>query len=346
MVVFAITARDKAAWGGCGWSGPYDGDVTSTGPGDRSVVSVAVDDTPWCATGAELVADRLFALGASAVSELVDADGVGPRLVGDLPSSALGALTDSGLVFEVLEVDPTWNDGWRDHATVVTVGERLALRPEWVAGRGGGSDGGDADQDDAEVGTGQNDGAADGVSGGRVEIVLDAADAFGSGSHATTRLCLEAVERLGSEGSLLGARVLDVGSGTGVLGVAALLLADGASLVAVDVEPAAVAATVRTAELNGVSDRVVEVSDRPVADVVAAHGPFDLVLANLLVPIIEALGSDLAAAVAPGGHLVLSGLLSDPETGQVDRAVAALGHDVEVRHVLATDGWAAVVLHR
>ena len=106
------------------------------------------------------------------------------------------------------------------------------------------------------------------------------------------------------------------------------------------------AATVRTAELNGVSDRVVEVSDRPVADVVAAHGLFDLVLANLLVPIIEALGSDLAAAVAPGGHLVLSGLLSDPETGQVDRAVAALGHDVEVRHVLATDGWAAVVLHR
>ncbi|RUP35946.1 MAG: methyltransferase domain-containing protein, partial [Gordonia sp. (in: high G+C Gram-positive bacteria)] len=151
-------------------------------------------------------------------------------------------------------------------------------------------------------------------------------------------LCLEVLEGLGAE--LAGARVLDVGSGTGVLGVAALVLGAG-SLVAVDVDPAAVAATGRTAELNGVSDRVVEVSSRPVAEVTADHGAFDVVLANLLIPIIETLGPELAAAVAPGGRLILSGLLADPSLGQVDRALAAVGANFGASNELDRDGWAA-----
>ena len=180
---------------------------------------------------------------------------------------------------------------------------------------------------------------ADPADAGRVEIVLDATHAFGSGSHPTTRPRLEVLEGLGAE--LAGARVLDVGSGTGVLGVAALVLGAG-SLVAVDVDPAAVAATGRTAELNGVSDRAVEVSSRPVAEVTADHGPFDVVLANLLIPIIETLGPELAAPY-PGGHLVLSGLLADPSLGQADRALAAVGANFGAPNELDRDGWAAVV---
>ncbi|MBS1838759.1 MAG: 50S ribosomal protein L11 methyltransferase, partial [Actinobacteria bacterium] len=231
------------------------------------------------------------------------------RLVADLPARALDRLDGP---YEVLEHDPSWDDAWRDHATAVPVGDRLLLRPEWVT--------------------------AEPADAGRVEIVLDAAHAFGSGSHPTTRVCVEALEGLADE--LAGARVLDVGSGTGVLGVAALVLGAG-SLVAVDVDSPAVAATDRTAELNGVSDRLVEVSSRTVAEVSADHGPFDVVVANLLIPIIETLGPDLAAAVAPGGRLILSGLLADPSLRQVDRALAAIGSS----EVWETGGGRAADLH-
>lgn len=285
------------------------------GPSGRSVVAVVADDTPFCSTGPELLADRLFSLGASAVSELLSPDGAGLRLVADLPVSSLAALEAIGQPYEVLEVDPSWSGGWRDHAVGVPVGERLVVRPEWV------------DADPAHT--------------GRVEVIVDAADSFGSGSHPTTRLCLEAVARLA--GSAAPGRVLDVGSGTGVLGVAALVLGES-SLTAVDVDPAAVEATRRTAELNGVADRLAEVSERSVPEVVGERGPFDIVLANLLVPIIEELGPQLATATAPGGHLVLSGLLSDAASGQVDRAIAAVGPGLDVVEVLECDGWAAVVL--
>lgn len=292
-----------------------DGAPGPEGPSGRSVVAVVADDTPFCSTGPELLADRLFSLGASAVSELPSPDGAGLRLVADLPVSSIAALDALGQPYEVLEVDPSWSGGWRDHAVAVAVGERLVVRPEWV------------DVDPSHH--------------GRVEVVVDAADSFGSGSHPTTRLCLEAVERLAGSGAL--GRVLDVGSGTGVLGVAGLLLG-ASSLTAVDVDPAAVEATCRTAELNGVADRLDETSERSVSQVVGERGPFDVVLANLLVPIIEELGSQLATATAPGGHLVLSGLLSDRASGQVDRAIAAVDPGLDVVEVLERDGWAAVVL--
>lgn len=276
----------------------------------RVVVSVAAEDTPFCATGIELVADRLFGLGASAVSEL-SADTFGlVRLVADLPVGSIDALAVSGLEFTLLEADPTWSDGWKEHARVVLVGERLAVRPEWVR----------SDPD---------------LVGDRIEVVLDAADAFGSCSHPTTRLCLGAIERILRSGD----RVLDVGSGTGVLGVSALMLG-AASLVAVDVEPAAVAATSRSVELNHVMGRLVEVSSRSVGEVTTEHGPFDLVLANLLIPTIEELGADLANSISTGGRLVLSGVLVD----QVERAVRALGSRHAVREVLEEAGWAAVIV--
>lgn len=274
------------------------------------VVAVTAEDTPYCSTGVDIVADRLFGLGASAVSELQDATGGAVRIVADLPVGALAGLEESDLAFELLEVDPAWSDRWRDHATAVAVGRRFVVRPEWVP----------HDED---------------LARGRVEVLVDAADAFGSGSHPTTRLCLAAVEQVVAPGDA----VLDVGCGTGVLGVAALLLGAG-SLVAVDVDPAAIGATLRTASLNGVADRVGEVSQRPVADVTVDHGPFDLVLANLLIPVIETLGRDLAAATRSGGHLVLSGLLDD----QVDRAVAAVGAGRDDVDVVRDDDWVAVVV--
>lgn len=305
--------------------------------GGQVIVAVEVEDTPWCATGSELVADRLFALGASAVSELADDDGgtSSLRLVADLPADSLDRLAAAGLRFELLEIDPTWDDGWREHARAVCVGERLVVRPEWVDPAGAADGDGDSD---------------------RVEVVVDAADSFGSGSHATTRLCLEAIERIVGPGD----RVLDIGSGTGVLGVAALLLG-AETLVAIDVDPNAVAATRRTAELNGAAGQVVEASGRSVAEVAADHGPFDLVLANLLVPIIEELGPEMVRSVASGGRIVLSGLLDESGDGtpdgdavvgraaeptQVDRAIVALGPGFGAPTVERDGGWVVVLSTR
>lgn len=285
-------------------------------PAERLVVSI-----PIGGQFAELLADRLFALGASAVSELVDGSGR-PALVADLPHAGVRDLERSGVEVELLSLDPSWSGGWQQHAAAVAVGDRLVLRPDWV------------------------DAARDGTD--RIEVVLDAANAFGSGSHPTTRLCLTALEGLVS-GLPVGPRVLDVGCGTGVLGAAALLLGAG-SLVSIDVDPAAVDATRRTLDLNGVGERSVEVSQRTVAQVADEHGPFDLVLANLLIPIVEELGPALSAALAPGGSVIVSGLLADEASsvesgrrdGHVGRAAASLGDGVEVVRVLESEGWAAL----
>ncbi len=274
--------------------------------GPRVVVAVPVDGPT-----ADVVADELFGLGASAVSELDD--GTGVALVADLPARAAGLLDRP---HRVLEPEPDWSDGWQAHAGTVRVG-RLAVRPSWVA-----PDGVSRGVEPGVVADGAGRGAGD------VEVVLDAAEAFGSGSHPTTRLCLAQVERLVRPGD----RVLDVGCGTGVLGVAALLLGAG-RLTAVDIDPAAVRATAGTARLNRVADRT-QASTTPLEQV---RDRFDLVLANLLIPAIELLGADLARVVAPGGHLVVSGVLA----GQVDRVGAALG--AAPASVTGEDGWAALV---
>ena len=244
------------------------------------VVEVEVDREQ-----AELVADELFSLGASAVSER-PGPGHSVVLVADVDPAAVRA---AGWPVRVVAEDPGWATAWHDGVGARRCGERLVVRPVWVAAAG------------PEV---------DAVDG-PVEVVVDPGAAFGSGGHASTRLCLAALEPLAPDTR----RVLDVGSGTGVLGVAALLLGAG-SLVAVDLDAEAVAATRRGVALNGVVDRATVLD----GSVSAVEGTFDLVLANLLVPIVEELGPELVARVAPGGAIVVGGLLDH----QVDRAVAAL----------------------
>jgi ribosomal protein L11 methyltransferase len=288
--------------------GPMDGPAEDApaggddGAADRRLVSLR------CApAAAELLADRLWALGASSVVERIadpEGDGASVELVADLPAGALDGLEHPWQ--DVVE-DPSWRDSWRDHARVWRAGP-FVVRPPWL---------------DAE-----------GLGAGDIEVVVDPGGAFGSGSHPSTRGCLVALTSLVRPGD----RVLDVGSGSGVLGVASLLAGAG-RLVAVDVDPEAVAATRAVAERNGVAGRT-EVSDRPLS---AVPGRFDLVLANLLLPVVEDLGPDLVAHVADGGHLVVGGVLAD----QMDRALAALA---PLRPALPVavepqePGWATLVL--
>src|SRR5688572_30044264 len=118
---------------------------------------------------AELEADLLFSLGASAVSEQALPGGL-VRLVADLDHGALEQLVASGRAAQVLEPQAAWDDGWRTHARAWRCGEHLVLRPVWV--------------DPVPLAPGD------------VEVLVEPGGAFGSGSHPTTRLCLTAVERL------------------------------------------------------------------------------------------------------------------------------------------------------
>lgn len=169
---------------------------------------------------------------------------------------------------------------------------------------------------------------------GRRVIRFEPRMAFGVGSHATTRLAALAVERYC--GRHPRCRVLDVGTGTGVLAMVALL--SGASFVeATDVDPVAVAAATDNLRHNGLAERA-RVSARPLA---ALTGPFDLVVANLETPILLDLCAELARLTAPEGRLCLSGVLQE-HAERVLAACSAAGLGERSRETL--HGWVELTL--
>ncbi len=143
-------------------------------------------------------------------------------------------------------------------------------------------------------------------------VRLDPGLAFGSGTHPTTALCLRWLDRLADDGLLPGARVLDFGCGSGILALAALKLG-AAQAVGVDNDPQALIASADNAQRNGVGDafRVHLPEDEPAAT-------YPVVVANILASALDALAETLAARVAPGGRIALSGILH----GQEDELLA------------------------
>ena len=135
----------------------------------------------------------------------------------------------------------------------------------------------------------------------RIDIVMPRG-AFGSGEHETTASCLEALESLQA---VRGSRLLDLGSGTGILSIAALKLG-ASSTVCVDIAADAVASAIRCCELNGVNDRVEHVCGT--LDDVGSDG-FDLILANIYGDILLDNAGALVERAKPGAHLLLSGVL-------------------------------------
>jgi ribosomal protein L11 methyltransferase len=152
---------------------------------------------------------------------------------------------------------------------------------------------------------------------GRNLLRIEPGRAFGTGTHETTRLCLRALERLAARRPL--GRVLDIGTGSGILAVAAARL--GAErVVALDVDPAAVEAAGAAARLNRASILLVR------ADGAACLAParFDVVLANLTAPLLVERAREIAARRTPGGGVVLAGLLCE-QLGEVREAWSGFG---------------------
>ena len=257
------------------------------------------------AADAELVADLLFSAGAGAVAEEADADRGVTLLVADLDPASVGGFEQvpgPPRKLRVVEVDPGWATAWRDHARARRAGP-FVVRPPWV-----------------EPPPGPRDGT--------VDLVVDPGEAFGSGSHPTTRLCLAAL----AEEVRTGDTVLDVGCGSGILAVGALLLGAGSAL-GIDTDPGSPPVATAVARANGVADRF-EASGRPLADVVA-RGPWDVVVANLPIGAIEDVGAQLEAGTRR--ILVASGLLAD-RVPRARRSVPGL----ELRARAEEDGWVAL----
>jgi ribosomal protein L11 methyltransferase len=180
---------------------------------------------------------------------------------------------------------------------------------------------------------------------GTIAFEIDASLAFGTGQHATTSGCLAALDRLDGEGARF-ANVADIGTGTGLLAFAALALWPGAKCIATDIDSQAINVARENAAINGVKlghgegELLLAVADGMASPMLSARSPFDLIIANILAgPLIE-LAPDFSRALAPGGKILLAGLLH-AQADAVISAYEAEGISVADR---GTGGWPVLVL--
>lgn len=219
---------------------------------------------------------------------------------GEIVLAARASLSELGVLSELeihVVADEDWAEAWKEHFHVERYGERLVVVPSWRSYE---------------------------PLPGDVVFTLDPGMAFGTGQHETTRMCLEALERVVRPG----ARVLDVGCGSGILAIAAAKL--GASAVtAVDIDTVCVDVTRENARINKVAIATAQGSLG--TDWAAELGPpdgFDVVVANIIAGAIIDLAPDLAAAVAPSGWLIASGII-DSRAASVEAALSESGLRIE-----------------
>lgn len=185
------------------------------------------------------------------------------------------------------------------------------------------------------------------VPPGSVAFEIDASLAFGTGQHATTSGCLEALDRLEREGARFSC-IADIGTGTGLLAFAGLALWPDAKCIATDIDEVAVKVARDNALINGVKlghgtgELLLAQADGMNSPLLSARAPFDLIIANILAgPLVE-LAPDFARSLAPGGTVVLAGLLS-AQSPSVARAYEEQG--LSIRD-LGFGEWPVVVCER
>lgn len=199
-----------------------------------------------------------------------------------------------------------WNETWKKKFKPIDAGERFSILPPW-----------------------------EGLKENRINLIIDPGMAFGTGHHETTRTCLMLIERL--SGNCRKGSFLDVGTGTGILAIAASRLGFG-RIIGVDTDPLAVDAAQRNAGLNDLETiAILEGTAAP------ELGTFDFIAANLMSGILIRIAPELAPCLAEGGVALLSGML----VGQEEEVIAAMerqGLKFREKHI---DGrWVSVVMTR
>jgi ribosomal protein L11 methyltransferase len=212
---------------------------------------------------------------------------------------------DSGLVFEhsVLP-DADWNESWKKGFTPLDVGETFTILPPWEERRQG-----------------------------RINLVIDPGMAFGTGHHETTRSCLVLMEKYAPR--IKRDRFLDVGTGTGLLAIAAAKLGFK-QVLGVDTDPLAIEAAKMNCELNDAGAVVVREGDISVAE-----GTYDVIAANLFSGLLIKLTPEIASRLKPGGIAILSGML----LGQEDEVITEMSKAGLRRIEKLVDGkWTSLVM--
>lgn len=216
-------------------------------------------------------------------------------------------LTAAGIPFtlstgSVKESD--WADNWKQFFKVTEIGERLVIRPTWEEYTSDGDD--------------------------RTVLSIDPGAAFGTGTHATTRICLELLEKYIKDGD----RMLDVGCGSGILSIAALLLG-AKQAVGVDIDPLAVKVAGENAALNHVDDRAEYICGN-LADRV--EGKYNLICANIVADIVMALTPDTGRFLAEDGVFICSGII-DLRGAEVEDCLRQNGF--EILEMVERENWRA-----
>jgi len=184
---------------------------------------------------------------------------------------------------------------------------------------------------------------ADKLPADRIGLRIDAAMAFGTGHHGTTLGCLLAFDRMLAEG-VAPARVADIGCGTAVLAMAAAACLPGARVIASDIDPVAIDVARQNLSGNGLAAAVETVVATGFDTALLRQGaPYDLIFANILKGPLIALAPDMAAHAAPGGRLILSGLLTDQAAEVTDVYRRAGFNPVSEDRIV---DWATLVLER
>lgn len=206
----------------------------------------------------------------------------------------------------VLVDDADWNENWKKYFKAFEIGEKLAICPSWEQ------------YDNTE---------------NRTVISLDPGAAFGTGSHATTSLCLEVLERNVTNDTT----VLDIGTGSGILAIAADLLG-AKSAIGVDIDAQSVKTAIANAEINGVTQKT-EFVVGDLADKIS--GQYDIVCANIVADVVIRLFKNVADFMKDDGILIISGII-DMRASEVE--AAALEHGFKICESLTREEWHAYVL--
>ena len=209
--------------------------------------------------------------------------------------------------------DNDWAYSWQKYYKPLVIGERLYVVPEWEKDKP--------------------------IPEGRVPFYLNPGLTFGTGSHASTQLCLEGVEQHAAEGC----SVLDLGCGSGILSIAARLL--GAKrAVAVDIDPIAETVARDNADMNGLGKDGYEIHIGNLLDDASLRakigGPYPVVAANIVADVIIGLAPYAKTVVSPGGWFIVSGIIDD-RAAETEEKLKQAGF--EVREVISSDCWYAML---
>ena len=208
-----------------------------------------------------------------------------------------------------------WAYGWQKYYQPMAVGEKVYIVPEWERGKS--------------------------VPDGRTAVYLNPGLTFGTGSHASTQLCLTLLEKYLKSGDA----VLDLGCGSGILSIAAINLGAGRAL-GVDIDPKSVDVAYENAALNGIGSSRYTVragnvlSDKVLVEDLAGEGPYQMVLANIVADVIIPLSAQVERFLPPAeGVFICSGII-DTRADEVEKALKKNG--LRILERIERDGWCAM----